>query len=1078
MVSNRSVAQSVAIHRRQRSRLLILLALALSLLLALSMYQLGLIYLDQVRDAEAKTHNYAAILQARVASGLRHVDAVLQELEHNVAVESAIRSSSYSPPTDAAAKSMTTKLDMHMINAEEVASLWVFDVRGDVRYASTGSNRLRSGIGDRDFFRKMQAHPESGLVFSAVSGSNRRAVLALRAVRDAHGKFLGAVGASIEFDYFLKLFESLDIGVDGFIALRRSDDYTQVVRWPALDADRDSALAMDHPLRMALHEGAAAATRISRLDGDGQKRIASVRRLDRYPFFVIVALGYDEILAAWRGSAAKIGAMGVALLALLIGVLMRMRGYAERVEVFQRLVEHSGQGVGIAKLDSRLNYANPALRRLLGLPQDADSTQYSYERFFKDADRQWFRREVLPSMLESGQWTGELAVVGLQGNATPAMHNIFLIRDAEGAPLAFADIVIDLSERMRAEQALHDAKEMLERRVEERTAELSHALDAAKMADNVKDAFLANVSHELRTPLNAVIGMTGLALSTATDARQRDYLEKVTQAGKTLARIINDLLDLSKISAGRMELETTTFDLRQLLARSSSFMNFKLTEKGLALTQQIDDEVPEVLVGDPLRVEQILLNLLSNAVKFTHTGVVEVHIGLHARKAERVCLSIAVKDTGIGMREEDMAGLFRPFFQTDASMSRKFGGTGLGLTICKRLAEMMDGTIGVSSELGVGTTFVATLWLGLGIAGDLPDAQALGGKMPETIAYTDVRVLVVDDQPYNCEIVQALLAMVGIDARTVDNGQAALDLLAQADPDAFDLILMDIQMPVMDGLTATRELRTRSGFAALPIVAMTAHTMVHENERSLAAGMNDHIGKPFDNKSLYRVLAKWIPKSKQYIRKPKEAVAARGGGLPEMQTVDVQAGLSLHIGDEARYRHWLQDFAAHAELYVDQIDLNLSLGQTHQAGMIAHTIKGRAGLLGIKDVHALAAAVETALDHGDSTDVLLENLHRVLCEVSAEIRLKLGTPSAKASTSMATQGARMAVEEPMPEPIVGVLAMLEAGDADSENALIACIDALKNSAWLAPLQQAWEFVQKFDYAAAHRCLVVASRLPD
>ncbi|MFZ2855810.1 MAG: PAS domain S-box protein, partial [Rhodocyclaceae bacterium] len=261
----------------------------------------------------------------------------------------------------------------------------------------------------------------------------------------------------------------------------------------------------------------------------------------------------------------------------------------------------------------------------------------------------------------------------------------------------------DVTERVRVQQQLIDHHVHLEEMVEQRTVELSAALAEAKIADQAKDTFLANITHELRTPLSAVIGFSGLARPLSTDPRQREYLDKITSAGKTLSAVIDDLLDLSKIAAGRMTLEASTFSLRQLLARSRSTISFKAEEKGLQLIERIDDEIPDALLGDSLRLEQILLNLLSNAVKFTAAGQIEMRIGLHARTTERVCLNIEVQDSGIGMRAEDLDLLFKPFSQTDASMSRKFGGTGLGLAICKRLANLMDGEIDVSSLEGSGT---------------------------------------------------------------------------------------------------------------------------------------------------------------------------------------------------------------------------------------------------------------------------------------------------------------------------------------------------------------------------------------
>jgi signal transduction histidine kinase/DNA-binding LytR/AlgR family response regulator len=430
------------------------------------------------------------------------------------------------------------------------------------------------------------------------------------------------------------------------------------------------------------------------------------------------------------------------------------------------------------------------------------------------------------------------------------------------------------AELSNSTRQLRDQQLRLEELVQQRTAELTQALEAARLADQAKDQFLANVSHELRTPLNAVIGLSGLARRLSTDPRQQDYLDKVSSAGKSLAQLINDLLDLSKIVAGRLEFANTPFSLRGMAARSRSVIMHKAREKGLALVERIDEEVPDLLLGDPLRIEQILLNLLSNAIKFTAAGRIDLHIALVERQATRLCLAIEVSDTGVGLDDATVAQIFRPFIQADASVTRQYGGSGLGLAICKQLAELMAGGISVSSRPGVGSTFRVTLWLA---PGDPTPVSREGERPALPVGYQNAQVLVVEDQPLNREIVEALLNAVGITPAVAGNGREALDLLQEVGARAFDLVLMDIQMPVMDGLSASRELRTLAGFETLPIIAMTAHTMAHEKEVSVAAGMSDFIGKPFDNQAFYGTLAKWIPRRKHRLA---AAIAAPPDALP------------------------------------------------------------------------------------------------------------------------------------------------------------------------------------------------------
>jgi PAS domain S-box-containing protein/hemerythrin-like metal-binding protein len=562
----------------------------------------------------------------------------------------------------------------------------------------------------------------------------------------------------------------------------------------------------------------------------------------------------------------------------------------------------------------------------------------------------------------------------------------------------FTGVIRDITERKKIEHALENQREHLEEEVETRTTELSQALEVAKLADQTKDAFLANMSHELRTPLSAVIGMANLARGISTDPKLRDYLEKIVRSGQHLNRIINELLDLSKIAAGHMELENIPFSLRTVIAHVESVMSHRAAEKSLAIVTVIGDAVPDVLLGDPTRVAQIFLNLIGNAIKFTDAGQITVRVGLQAKEGGRVCLDIDFEDTGIGMRPEDLKQLFKPFSQADASVSRKFGGTGLGLTISRRLAEMMDGDISVTSIEGGGTTFKVRICLGLGNAADLlSPALAADEVLPKR--YQDARILVADDQPLNREIVEALLLAVGITPCLAENGQEVLDILAESGPEAFDLVLMDIQMPVMDGHAATRAVRRRSGFEKLPIIAMTAHTMAHEKEINTAAGMNDHIGKPFDNASFYRTLAKWIPASKQVavpVLAATEAVvaAASAAAAPATQTgsahdhlrgVNLANGLARFNGKEERYRHWLADFVENAGELPDLLRSDLAAAQPESAAKAAHAFRGRVGMLGMDDLHGVVSALEHALRDGTPTEALLGSLEQSIGEVRNEL---------------------------------------------------------------------------------------------
>jgi PAS domain S-box-containing protein len=736
-------------------------------------------------------------------------------------------------------------------------------------------------------------------------------------------------------------------------------------------------------------------------------------------------------------------------------------------------VEQSPVSIVITTREGLIEYVNPRFSKVTGYsarevlgqnPRILQSGETPPETY----------RELWQTLLAGGEWRGVLRNRRKNGELFWEEASMSPILDDTGQTTHFIAVKEDITERWHINEELQQHRAHLEELVAQRTADLSAALEAAKAADQAKDVFLAHVSHELRTPLNAVIGLSDLARRLSTDPRQQDYLDKATGAGRTLAGIINDLLDLSKISASRMELETTTFSLRRLIQRSKSVMAHRADEKGLILMERIGDEVPDVLMGDPLRIEQILLNLLSNAIKFTPAGRVELRIGLDACVENRICLGIDVEDTGIGLTEDSITRLFQPFAQADASMSRRFGGTGLGLALCKRLAELMDGDIGVTSREGVGTTFHVSLWLSLGDAADLPEAARTASKDALPASYGDAHVLVVDDQPLNREVVAALLAEVGVVAEMARNGQEALDILRAAGPQAFDLVLMDIQMPIMDGLAATREIRDWEGYADLPIIAMTAHTMQHEREISSAAGMNDHIGKPFDTIAFFQLLAHWIPATKH--RRPTGLPDAESTvpaiGLSSLRSIDVQAGLARFVGNEKRYRHWLTEFLAEAPGYAAQIRQTLAAGNPEAARQQAHAIKGRVGMLGMTGLHPLAAELEAALMHGAPTDGLLDRIQATVEQLCAEIRTGLGAdgPGQIPESALDRRPAG-----PMPESLSRLIVMLERADGDSVEAIERCLAELKDPAWVPSLRQALALARNFDFDAAGRMLAPDSR---
>jgi two-component system sensor histidine kinase/response regulator len=736
-----------------------------------------------------------------------------------------------------------------------------------------------------------------------------------------------------------------------------------------------------------------------------------------------------------------------------------------------------------------LTDVNPQMASLTGCTRE-ELIGTPFSKYFTDSQRA--QAGIDGALIDAKITEYELTARARDGKQTPVAFNGATYFDREHRLLGVCGAARDITERMRLDQVLVQSRH-----------ELELAKLAAEKASQAKSEFLSSMSHEIRTPMNAIIGMSHLALRTELTVRQSNYIRKIQGAGRHLLNIINDILDIAKIEAGKMTVEHIEFDLDTVLDTVSGLIADKTTDKGLEFVIDVGPSVPARLVGDPLRLGQVLINLSNNAVKFTEHGEVAITVRIQHETDHDVLLYCTVQDTGIGMSKEQQVGLFQNFSQADNSVTRKFGGTGLGLSISKKMAELMGGGVGVESEPTIGSTFWFTARLGkcstqphkrvlsadlagkrmlvvddnasarlvlhgllTGMNFSVEDAasgqagldavvQADSSGTPFDVVFLDwqmpgmdgteaaarikaldlrhrprmimvtafgredviqgaqeagiedvlikpvhvsvlfdsvarvldpagvespdqaqdivggaafeqvgtiagARVLLVEDNELNQAVALELLREAGLVVDLAENGQVALERLAAA---KYDLVLMDMQMPVMDGITATVEVRKQPALSALPVVAMTANAMQVDRDRCLAAGMNDHIAKPIEPEDLWKALVKWIaPRQSGELAMPKHPVMPEELELPsDIDGLDMVSGLRRVLGKKQVYLSMLRRYVAGQKTVVVDIYNALMRDDPAVAERLAHTLRGASGTIGATGVQQLAAELEDAI---------------------------------------------------------------------------------------------------------------------
>ncbi|WP_459575257.1 response regulator [Cupriavidus sp. 8B] len=940
---------------------------------------------------------------------------------------------------------------------------------------------------------------------------------------------------------------------------------------------------------------------------------------------LIVEQEMDEAFAPYLFTRNVLAAL-TAIILLLIGAatwIVRREGrrLAESQERMRAMLEHSPAIMSLKDRDHAMLALNPAMQALLGASEGEVLGRSDWD-FGSNPDVAGARREMEVRVMSSGKAEEHVYAMRTPHGERHLQVTRFPVRNpATHEVVGVGAVGIDITEQVEANRRLTSLSQTLERRVEERTwelaqanAELVVAKQAAESAAHAKASFLANMSHEIRTPMNAVIGMAHLALRTRLDDKQRGYLEKIQHSGQHLLEIIDDILDLSKIEAGKLEIERVDFSLERMLRTVSDLVAERAVAKHLELIVEVAPDVPDSLRGDPLRLRQILINFANNAVKFTHQGEIVIRVERHGagESQPRIRLRFEVRDTGIGIDAATSSRLFQSFEQADASTTRRYGGSGLGLAICRRLVALMGGTLGVESTPGQGSNFWFELDLLAGkkrpasamvapqLAGcrllvaddhdyarqviiamlrnfgfrvdeaasgraalakiaqadeaaDPYQAVFIDWKMPgldgiETARHIDVmrlrhprprrvmitahgreevlregersgfdatlikpvsasllleatvrtlapdndappeaaepqtaaldvmpalpsaRVLLVEDNDINREVAVHLLQAAGIYPDTAENGAVALNLLQAG---AYDLVLMDVQMPVMDGFEATRHIREQEAFASLPVVAMTANALPEDRARCLAAGMNDHIAKPISPPAFYAMLRQWLAvPGGDDAAPPAGSQPAWVGALASSPHLDVAGGLGRVSGRAEVYRQLLERFASGYADMPDRIGERLARGERDGALSLAHSLKGLAANLGAMAISSAAATLEASLQlphvPGRPDPVtLLAALRTTFLPLLATLRTHLPTGPAVLDAGAPDAFGPVADPDVTLEAVLKILReQLEEGDSAANNTFARYRDVFAHLLSADGCQRLQAQVERYDYLAA------------
>jgi PAS domain S-box-containing protein len=808
-------------------------------------------------DARRESDNLALALSVETSRSFEAIDLLVRQRV------SAIRAAGVTDQASLASYAST--LAIHEALKADAASLPQVDLISLVNADGKVINFNRFwpipdiSLADRDYYRILRAQdPQRPFISVPVQnrGTGTWTIYIARRVNGPHGEFLGLVLGGIKAQYFADLYRGLSLDPESAIVITRQDGIL-LMRRPNIEDQIGRNLAGGLVFKALAQGGGQAGFAEDRSLVDGVLRIASARALTEFPIIVAITRGKDAVLRGWWKEVGGV-MIGAALLAICVAAVLPILLIREREgevsaaaladsEASKRAIFESAiHAIVTVDAAGRFIEFNPAAERMYGRERRDVIGRVMAElvvpeprrQLYADAMRGWIehRDPVLFDKLLQSE--------GLHADGTVFPVEIAVTPIEFAGTVRFIAHVRDITERLRTERQLREREE-----------QAISAKAEAETAGRAKSEFLATMSHEIRTPLNGVIGCTGLLLDTKLDESQRQCALTLKGSADHLLQLLCDILDFSKLDAGKMTLEETAFDLRREISSSVGMLAPRAAAKGIYLNVSVDPEVPHRLLGDAARIRQIILNVAGNAVKFTDTGGVSIQVGNASEEADGVRVAIDVRDTGIGMSESAREGLFREFSQVGGATARRYGGTGLGLAISRRLAFSMSGDITVESEPGKGSTFMIRLVLRRDLTVERsPMAETKAGeayeidKLARTRFGRVLRVLLAEDNRTNQFVCTAMLRKLGCHADIAANGIEATEA---ASTRAYDVVLMDVMMPEMDGIEATRRIRARAGpNQSVPIIAVTANAFSQDQRDCLDAGMSGFLAKPMTRDKL------------------------------------------------------------------------------------------------------------------------------------------------------------------------------------------------------------------------------------